>query len=176
MICPDCKADNIPGVDVCASCGHDLQTLDLPHAENEFSEHLISDLLGDVEAKTALVIEPRMPVALAIALMQRHANNYVLVKEGERLLGILTERDVLLKAAGEKADLNAITARQLMSPDPVCLRASDSLAAALHKMSSGGFRHIPLQERDGTVSRVVSISDVFRHVSSFIHKHPASAR
>ena len=172
MICPDCKHDNIPGADVCASCGHDLQVLDHPRPEDEFSEHLVNDRLGDIVGKPALVVAPTDPVALAVALMQRDSQGCVLVKQGDKLVGILTERDVLLKAAGEKVDLNALTAGQLMSPDPVALRAEDSLAAALHKMSIGGFRHIPVVDEAGRAMAVVSIRDVFRYVSAFIHKQP----
>jgi len=175
MICPDCKHDNIPGADVCESCGHDLQMLDLPQAEDDFTGHLMNDRLGDIAAKEAIVVAPGDPVALAIALMQRSGHGCVLVKDGGRLVGILTERDVLLKAAGEKVDLSALTARQLMSPDPIALRTSDSLAVALHKMSIGGFRHIPIVDDAGQVNAVVSIKDVFHHISAFVHKQPIGA-
>jgi CBS domain-containing protein len=99
--------------------------------------------------------------------MQRNQTGCVLVSENERLVGILTEQDILLKAAGEKVDLNAVAVREIMTADPVVLREEDTLAVALHKMSIGGFRHIPL-EHAGKTRRVVSIQDVFRHVSEFI--------
>jgi CBS domain-containing protein len=174
MICPDCKTDNIPGADVCVSCGHDLHWLDLPSAGDEFSEHLLNDRLGDLEAKETPFVSPTDPVGFAISLMQRLGTGCALVTQNEQLAGILTERDILLKAAGENVDLNAMTVREIMSPDPVVLREDDTLATALHKMSSGGFRHIPLV-RDGRATRVISIRDVFRHVSTFIHKEPARA-
>ena len=41
-------------------------------------------------------------------------------------------------------------------------------------MSIGGFRHIPLM-KDGRPTRVISIRDLFRHVSTFVHKQPARA-
>jgi len=175
MICPDCKHDNIPGADFCESCGHDLHGLDLPHARDAFTEHLMNDKLGDIATREALVVAPTDPVALAIALMQRGAQGCVVVKKGDKLVGILTERDVLLKAAGDNVDLNALTAAELMTPDPVALRAEDSLATALHKMSVGEFRRIPLVE-NGRVTKVVSIRDVFRHVSAFIDIQPTRSR
>ena len=171
MICPDCKFDNIPGADFCQSCGHDLQGLDHPRAEDEFTEHLLNDRLGDIVPHEALVVAPTDPVAWAITLMQRGGQGCVVVKQNERLVGVLTERDVLLKAAGERGDLNALAVSQLMSKDPVVLHEEDSLAVALHKMSIGGFRHIPL-EKGGRVTSVVSIRDVFHHISAFIHKQP----
>ena len=174
MICPDCKFDNMPGADFCESCGNDLGALDHPRAEDEFTGHLLNDRLGDIVAHEAHVVAPTDPVAWAIALMQRGGQGCVVVKSGDRLAGILTERDVLLKAAGERVDLNAVTVGQLMSKDPVVLHEEDSLAVALHKMSIGGFRHIPL-EKNGRVTSVVSIRDLFHHISAFIHKQPIGA-
>jgi len=174
MICPDCKAENIPGADFCESCGHDLHELNLPKAEGVFTSHLLNDRLGDLRSTEAPVVSPGDPVSFAIHLMQQRRADCVLVKEGEQLYGILTERDVLLKAAGEKVDLIAATAGQVMTRDPVFLEADDTLAVALHKMSVGEFRHIPLRI-DGRVTRVVTIQDVFQHVSAFIQEQPTPA-
>ena len=157
----------IAGADVCEGCGHDLQSLDLPSAENAFTEHLLNDQLGDLAAEEPLSVAPGDPVALAVHAMQERETESVLVIEDEQLVGILTERDVLLKAAGNKMDLNAVAVREIMTQDPVILREEDTLAVALHKMSIGGFRHIPLVA-EGHPTRVVSIRDVFRHISAFI--------
>ena len=167
MICPDCHMDNIDGADVCERCGQDLGHLDLPMAESEFEEHLMNDTLSAIDAPAARGVAPGDPVALAIHIMQRSGVECVLVWEDDVVVGILTERDILMKAAGEKVDLNAVAVRQMMTPDPVILRDQDTLAVALHKMSVGGFRHIPLvtKQRDPLV---VSIQDVFRHISQFI--------
>ncbi len=167
MICPDCHTDNLPGADSCEGCGHDLRHLDVPGADDDFTTHLLHDQLGELGAEEPPSVAPGDPVALAIHLMQRRETGCVLVHDGDQLVGILTERDVLLKAAGDRVDLNAVAVREIMTPDPVLLREEDTLAVALHKMSVGGFRHIPLV-RDNRVRRVVSIQDVFSHVSDFI--------
>jgi CBS domain-containing protein len=167
MICPDCHTDNIDGVDTCVSCGADLRNLDLPSPESEFEEHLMSDPLAVVGSREAPGVSPRDPVYLAIHIMQRRGVECVLVWDDDEVVGILTERDILMKAAGEKIDLNAVRVADLMTPEPVIARDSDTLAVALHKMSVGGFRHIPLLTSDGDPS-VVSIQDVFRHISHFI--------
>lgn len=172
MICPDCRTENIPGADFCEGCGQDLRNLDLPTVQNEFTEHLLNDRLGDLVPWVPPVVAPSDPLALAIHLMQRLEAGCVLVYEGDRLVGILTERDVLLKAADDRVDLNAVAVRQIMTPDPVTLREGDTLAVGLHKMSVGGFRRIPLETEDGS-PRVVSIRDLFRHISAFIPTQPA---
>lgn len=171
MICPDCKFDNIDGADFCESCGQDLSNLDLPRPHSEFEEHLMRDTLSALEPTDAPSVSPRDPVHLAVHIMQRRGLECVLVKDGDKVVGILTERDILLKAAGDKVDLNAVPVSKLMTPDPVILREQDTLAVALHKMSVGGFRHIPLVtgKRDPLV---VSIQDVFRHISQYIPSGP----
>lgn len=173
MICPDCQTDNIPGSDSCESCGSDLTSLDLPGAEDEFTEHILTDTLADVVAEEPPVVSPTDPVAFAIHGMQTNRVASVLVKEGDKLVGIMTERDVLLKAAGDNVDLNALAVRELMTPDPVVLKDSDTLALALHNMSVGGFRHIPVIS-GGEANRVLSIHDVFNHISPFIPGQPSS--
>lgn len=168
MICPNCHAENIPGAEFCESCGSDLHDLAHPEAEDIFTEHILSDVIGAVEADAPAAVAPGDPIGMVIHSMQANGVSAVLVKDGDKLIGILTERDVLLKAAGDKVDLNALAVRQLMTADPVVLREEDTLAVALHTMSVGGFRHIPIVAADGDVTRIASIRDVVRHISPYI--------
>ncbi len=167
VICPDCRADNIPGADFCESCGQDLRSLDLPGEQDAFTAHLLNDRLSDLGVEQPQIVAPGDPVALAVHVMQECRTSCVLVSDGGILAGILTERDILLKAAGDNVDLNALAVRDLMTPDPVILREDDTLAVALHKMSVGGFRHIPVVA-EGRAQRVISIQDVFQHVCGFL--------
>ena len=77
----------------------------------------------------------------------------VLVLDGERLVGIFTDRDAVLKVAGRSLD--GIAVGDVMTPDPVVLRHDDPIAVAIHKMAVGGFRHIPIVE-DGRPTGVVT--------------------
>ncbi len=168
MICPDCRAENIEGADVCEGCGADLRNLKLPSARSKLEDQLLNARLGEVGAREALNVAPGDPVALAVHFMRDEGVECVLVRDDEGdIVGILTERDILLKAAGAKQDLMAMAVSDIMSPDPVMLREGDTLAVAMHKMSVGGFRHIPFVAGDGT-TLLVSIQDVFRHVAEFI--------
>ena len=104
---------------------------------------------------------PTDPATRAIAVMQEHRVGCVVVEDGGRLVGILTERDALLKLAGRP--LEGIAVRDVMTPDPVVLRVDDTIAVAIHKMAVGGFRHIPLV-RDGRVTAIVSARDLTHHL------------
>ena len=89
----------------------------------------------------------------------------LLVCDGERLVGIFTDRDAVVKAAGRRLD--SFDVRDFMTPDPVVLRADETLAVAINKMAVGGFRHIPIVEGDRPVG-LVAARDVFRHLAATV--------
>lgn len=168
-VCPDCRFENVEGADTCANCGQDLRSLDEPRPESELVENLLTGHLGDVAAPKPPVVKPGVPVGYAIRLMQDTDMEAVLVTEDDRLVGILTERDVLLKLSDERTDLNAVRVADIMTPDPVVLRLEDSLAVAVNKMAVGGFRHIPLVDQHDRPVGLVSARQVFAHVSRVFH-------
>ncbi len=165
MICPECHTDNIEGVDRCANCGQDLYSMGKGvTGKATRGPEFISERLSEIPAQSPVRVATGDPVALAVRLMQNSDTDCVLVMDGSHLAGIITPWDILHKVAGPNEDLNAVTCRQVMTADPVFLRDDDDIAVAINKMSIGGFRHIPLLQ-GGTPTAVVSIRDVFRHIS-----------
>jgi CBS domain-containing protein len=165
MICPECRHDNIEGVDFCANCGANLYGLDQtdsPGADRGIE--FVHEVLSDVPARGPVKVGGRDPVALAVRMMQHTDTNCVLVMDGAHLAGIITPWDILHKIAGQSDDLNAVTCGAIMTKDPVFLRDNDDIAVALNKMSIGGFRHIPLLQGETPVA-VVSIGDLFKHIA-----------
>ena len=161
MICPVCGEENLQGVDNCENCGADLRTADIPHPGTGFEARLVAEPLAALDSFEPVIVAESTPVADAIRLMQDRRVDYVLVQDGERLVGIFTERDALLKVAGRPVD--GVLVGEVMTRDPVVLRGQDNLAVAIHKMAVGGFRHIPLV-RDGKAEAVLSARDLFRHI------------
>ena len=87
----------------------------------------------------------------------------LLVVEDEKLVGIFTDRDAVIRVAGMRLD--AAKVGDFMTVDPVVGRHDDPIAVAIHKMAVGGFRHIPIVE-DGRPIGVVSARSVFRHIAA----------
>jgi CBS domain-containing protein len=165
MICPECKHDNIEGVDRCENCGADLYSLDHPEGrQGRGGPNFMSEPLADIPAQSPVRVSTTDPVGLAVRLMQNADTDCLLVMHGTHLAGIITPWDILHKVAGPNEDLNAVTCGEIMTADPVFLRDNDDIAVALNKMSVGGFRHIPLLQ-GGTPTAVVSIRDVFKHIA-----------
>src|SRR4029434_9335226 len=103
-------------------------------------------------------LNPRVPItiegntSLERATRQMKANNIgcLLVADAQdRLVGIFTERDVLMKVAGLVDDLSAASVADYMTPSPVTIKPDQPIAHALHLMSIHGFRHLPLVDDQG---------------------------
>jgi signal-transduction protein with cAMP-binding, CBS, and nucleotidyltransferase domain len=165
MLCPVCRTDNFEGEDTCGNCGADLRASDTPEPPTEFGDTVLGDQLHALGAGAPVIVPPSMPVGEAVRRMHEGGTDCLLVCEGDRLLGIFTDRDAVVKVAG--ADRSA-EVRAFMTPDPVVLDREDTIAVAIHKMAVGGFRHIPVVDgasRDHVVG-VVSAADVFRHLAA----------
>lgn len=83
----------------------------------------------------------------------------VAVKDFGRLIGILTERD-LLKAMAARVHSSEARVRQWMTPDPITASSATDVGEAARVMLEHGFRHLPVLDADGQVIGVVSLRRV----------------
>lgn len=162
MLCPVCRHDNFEGEDSCENCGADLRTSDIPQPATTYRGGLLGGQLSELVLQPPTTVEASTPAADAIRRMHDERLDCLLVMSDGRLVGIFTDRDAVLKAAGR--DLSAYDVRDLMTRDPVVLRAGDTIAVAIHKMAVGGFRHIPIIDGSNPLG-VVSAKDIFHHVA-----------
>jgi CBS domain-containing protein len=77
----------------------------------------------------------------------------VIVKDYGRLVGILTERD-MLKAMAARVHTSEARVRQWMTPDPVTITPDTPLDEASQIMLDNGFRHLPVMEGSAVVGYV----------------------
>jgi len=112
-------------------------------------------------------VEKGSTIAEAIRRMQEHHIGCVLVIEGERLVGIFTERDVLRHLVGDEIDPAKTLVDELMTPNPETLAPDAAIAFALNKMSLGGFRHVPLVDESHRPVGIVSVKDIVEYMVDF---------
>jgi CBS domain-containing protein len=104
-----------------------------------------------------LTVDAALPLAEVAARMVERSVGAVLVLDGERLAGILTERDVLRAVARGIRD-DAVV-RDWMTSDPDTIEPGETTEHAATMMMHGGFRHLPVVEGD-TVVGILSIRDL----------------
>jgi len=113
-----------------------------------------------------VTIEPSANLTEAVHAMSGGRSGSVLVLQAGSLLGIFTERDILLALANSaKADLARISpVTQWMSRDPVTIGPETTVAEALNQMLFGRFRHLPVMDQDAVVG-MVSMRDLAKSIA-----------
>ncbi|GAB4337020.1 MAG: hypothetical protein Kow0010_25020 [Dehalococcoidia bacterium] len=155
ITCPGCGEENIRGTDRCENCLYPLRSTDVPDAYQPVSESALTATLAEIRLHKPATVGPTTTVREAVQLLRENPSGAVLVVEGTRAVGIFTERDVLRKIAGRPDRIDDPVAAY-MTPDPVVLRESDTIAVAFNKMGDGGFRHIPLVNDTGVVGMITA--------------------
>ncbi len=98
-----------------------------------------------ITRKHAISIGPQATVRDAACVMTRANCGSVLIMElPDTLLGILTERDLMTRVLARGLDPERTTAREVMTPNPICVPPETPVSDAVVLMLERGFRHLPL--------------------------------
>ncbi len=138
---------------------------------------MTSDMSGGMSAlalATIADLEPRPHARVdagdamwkVVAEMTAVGRGAVLVEENGALVGIFTERDLIGRVDHGDALWSHITIRDVMTPHPMVIRPSDSLAEALRRLTQGRRRHLPIVDETGHVLGLISIRDILGFVAS----------
>jgi malate dehydrogenase (oxaloacetate-decarboxylating) len=87
----------------------------------------------------------------ASKIMKAHDVGSVIVKLNDQPVGIVTERDILLKVIGEGKDPKKVKVGEIMSSPLITVKADDTIEEALKKMSIYGFRRLPVVGKNGKI-------------------------
>ncbi|HEX2464031.1 MAG TPA: CBS domain-containing protein [Thermoanaerobaculia bacterium] len=158
MLCPYCKHENLEGADQCESCLMDLQPLGLPEAETALEDRLMNEGVAKLGAKRAIMVGPRTSIRDAVETMVKNEIGCVLVHDGERVVGILSERDLLLRVGLRLVSIENQPVSTVMTHRPLTLDCDAPLAFALNYMTLHDFRHLPLT-RNGELEGIISLRD-----------------
>jgi CBS domain-containing protein len=113
-----------------------------------------------IPKRHVLSLSPQANVWEAACAMTRANCGSVLVMEPpDRLVGIVTERDLMTRVLARALEPRATTLAQIMTPQPRCVAPETKVSDAVLIMIERGFRHLPVQDADHRVLGVFSIRD-----------------
>jgi CBS domain-containing protein len=110
-----------------------------------------------------VTIEPNASLEAAIATLAKHRIGALVVLGADRrVIGILSERDIVRTLAELGADALNKPVAQVMTRKVVTCGAADTVVAIMERMTTGKFRHVPVIEQDQLIG-IISIGDVVKH-------------
>ncbi|WP_313634746.1 CBS domain-containing protein [Brevundimonas diminuta] len=119
--------------------------------------------IRDVMSKDVQVARPEDTLQNVAGRMAAGDFGFIPVADGDRLIGALTDRDIVVRAVASGAGPEA-RVLDILSRDALVVRADDDLKVALDLMSSRQIRRLPVVDKDGRLVGVVSLGDLSTRV------------
>ena len=122
----------------------------------------VRDVLREKSIQGVIAVRPDAPLSGAAELMLSAGVGSLLVMDGPKLLGMLTERDVV-RTARDGSHPQETLVREVMNPEVLCCGEDASVDEAAELMRAKRVRHLPVVGGDQHIVGVVSIGDVNAH-------------
>jgi CBS domain-containing protein len=119
----------------------------------------MSKKVKDAMHKGAECMPPEASLSALAQCMQQHDIGMIAITDKDKLLGILTDRDIVVRGLVNGRDPSALKARDVMTANVVSCEPSDGLKRAAHMMAKAKVRRLPVVS-DGKVIGTLSIGDL----------------
>jgi len=113
--------------------------------------------------KGAEWISPDTPVSQIARMMKKSDIGAVPVGENDRLIGMVTDRDLAIRALADGQDLSRLTARDVMTKGVTYARTDQSLEDAVQMMEDKAIRRLPVINEKKRLVGFLSLGDVSHH-------------
>jgi CBS domain-containing protein len=118
--------------------------------------------IKDVMTSNPCTIDAEKSVAYAAKMMRDEDVGLAPVVEGDKLIGMLTDRDIAIRVVAEGKDPDQVKVRDVASRQLVTIDPQQDLDEALRIMAKHQVRRLPVVEEDGQLVGVVAQADVAR--------------
>ncbi len=118
---------------------------------------------GEVMTREPACCEPGESIVRAAQLMKTEDIGAVPVVEssaGRRLVGIVTDRDIVVKVLAGSVRIDGASVRDAMTQNPVTVREDDDVNRALSAMADRKVRRIPVVDESGTLRGIIAQADI----------------
>ncbi|GAB3012572.1 CBS domain-containing protein [Streptomyces pseudoechinosporeus] len=119
----------------------------------------MAEFVREVMTPGVVAVRPDASLVEAAQLMRAHDIGDVLVSGERSVLGVLTDRDIALRAVADGVDPLTVSAQAVCTPNPVVIGPEDAVSAAVELMREHAIRRLPVVE-DGHPVGMVSLGDL----------------
>ncbi|PAZ17733.1 oxidoreductase [Streptomyces sp. SA15] len=119
----------------------------------------MADFVREVMTPGVVAVRPDASLVEAAQLMRAQDIGDVLVADGQHVVGLLTDRDITVRAVADGTDPLTVSAQAVCTPDPVVVAPDDPVSAAVTLMREHAVRRLPVVE-GGLPVGMVSLGDL----------------
>ena len=135
----------------------DIMTRDVTVAARATTLEEVARMMRDEDTGVIPVVEPGETTSDSITEVQRVPAR---TQANGRLVGLITDRDIVIRALAEGQDARAVTAESVMTTDLHTVRPNDRVIEAIRKMGDKQVRRLPVVDREGNLRGIISMADI----------------
>ena len=105
-------------------------------------------------------VAPNTPVIDLAKMMQKHDIGAIPIGENDKLIGMVTDRDIVCRGLANGKDISKLTARDVMTADIVWCHADEDLDDATRIMENKKIRRLPVIDGNKRLVGMLSLGDV----------------
>jgi CBS domain-containing protein len=135
----------------------DIMTRDVTVASRATTLEEVARMMRDEDTGVIPVVEPGETTSDSVTEVQRVPAR---TQANGRLVGLITDRDIVIRAIAEGQDARAVTAESVMTTDLHTVRPNDRVIEAIRKMGDRQVRRLPVVDREGNLRGIISMADI----------------
>jgi CBS domain-containing protein len=124
----------------------------------------LQEPIGSLESTPFTTVEPKASLKDVYATMLKEGVGCVLVVKGPKMLGIFSERDVVLKTLGDVPVDTPV--EKVMTPDPMTATPKTTIGEAVEMMHSRGFRNLPILDDKKRPIGLLTVNRVIKYLAA----------
>ena len=135
----------------------DIMTRDVTVAARTTTLEEVARMMRDEDTGVIPVVEPGETNSDSVTEVQRVPAR---TQANGRLVGLITDRDIVIRALADGQDARAVTAEAVMTTDLHTVRPNDRVIEAIRKMGDKQVRRLPVVDREGNLRGIISMADI----------------
>jgi CBS domain-containing protein len=128
----------------------------------ELKQNLTTETVDQLKLATPVVVTPDSSVRESLRRLKEQGAGSLLVCRDGVLVGIFTERDAM-RLLAEGADLD-VPIERVMVHNPATVEVGDTVATAIRKMATGGYRRLPIVDAQGRVVGKINVTGIVHYL------------
>lgn len=127
----------------------------------------LDDSIDKLSLRDHPIVKAGINLKSVIKILYDEKVGCVMIEKNDRIIGVMTERDFLLRVTAKGLDFESEIIDNYMTKDPEILAPKDPISYALNKMHIYGIRHIPIINENDKIYGMISVKDIISHLGNY---------